>query len=147
MTVQRESLPPSQASYSVFKDFKFGFKLFEIFEIFDCLFAIIDSVETILPILFTTESCDFPHRFRRGSLFVRITCINSRLSFYTESRYSPYCTLRRVTTPRLIFSRVFLLTVESNFLKNYNLELNNHVLFLVPLLEPRICNVFYLFLL
>ncbi len=62
------------------------------------------SRESILPILFTTESCASPHRYSGESLFVRIMCINSRLSFKAESRYFPYCLLQRVTTPRLIYS-------------------------------------------
>ncbi len=57
--------------------------------IFDRLSAIIDSGESILPMKFTTESCNSPHRLSRESLFIRIICINSRLSFTTESHYSP----------------------------------------------------------
>jgi hypothetical protein len=76
------------------------------------LSAVIYSGELILLVLFTTESCNSPHHFGGESPFVSIICINSRLSFNTESRYSRYCLLRRVTTPRHIYSWESLLTAE-----------------------------------
>jgi hypothetical protein len=102
---------------SIKRLFKFGFEFDEIFAIFDWLSAIIYSGESILPVLFTTESCDSPYHFSGETLFVRIICINSRMSFNTESRYSPYCLLQRVATPRLIYSGESLLTAESYFQK------------------------------
>jgi hypothetical protein len=75
----------------IYRLFEFGFEFNEIFAIFDWFSAIIYSRESILPILFTTASCDSPHHFSGESLFVRIICINSRLSFNgTVSRYSLY---------------------------------------------------------
>jgi hypothetical protein len=71
------------------------------------------SGESIFPVLFTTESCDSPHHFGGESPFVSIICIKSRLSFNTESQYSPDWLLRRVTTPHLIYSGESLLTAES----------------------------------
>jgi hypothetical protein len=61
--------------------------------------AIIFCGESILPA--TTESCDSPHRFSGESLFVRIICINSRLSFNT-----------RVDTPRIVYYGESLLPVS-----------------------------------
>ncbi len=49
-------------------------------------------------IMFNTESRDSPHHYSWESLFVRIICINSRLSLNTERWYSPYCLIWRVTT-------------------------------------------------
>ncbi len=69
------------------------------------------------PMLFTMESCDSPHHFGGESPFVSNICINFRMSFDTESQYSPYWLLRRVTSPRLIYSRESLLTAESYFQK------------------------------
>jgi hypothetical protein len=80
------------------------------------LHSIIYSRESILPVLFTTKSCDSPHRFSGGSSLLEF----SLLSFNTESRYSLYCILQTATTPRLICSGESLLTAElfSKTLKN-----------------------------
>ncbi len=96
----------SQVRYSVSKDvlFKFGFEFGEIFVIFYRLSAVIYSRESILPVLFKRESCDSPHYYSTEWLVVRIVWINFRLSFNTESRYSPNCLVRRVTTPRIVYS-------------------------------------------
>jgi hypothetical protein len=108
----------SRATYSVFKDFsnlasnsvKYSRFLIESL-------LLIHSGESIFPVFFTMESCDSLHHFGGESPFVSIICINSRLSFNTESQYSPYWLLRRVTTPLLIYSGESLLTVESYFQK------------------------------
>jgi hypothetical protein len=96
---------------------EFGFEFNEIFAIFDWLSAIIYGGKSILPVTFTMESCFSLHHFSGESLFVRIICINSYLSFNTESRYSPYCLLWGVTTSRLIYSGESLLTAKSYFPK------------------------------
>ncbi len=103
--------------FGIHRLLEFGFEFGEIFAIFDWLSAVIYSWESILPVLFTTASCDSPHHFGGKSPFVSIICINSRLSFNMESRYSPYCLLRRVTTPCLIYSGESLMTAESYFQK------------------------------
>ncbi len=97
--------------------FEFVFECEEIIAIFDWLSAIIYSRELILPVLFNTESCDSPHNFSWVSLFVRIICMYSRLSFKAETWYSPYFLLQRVTTPRIVYSGESLLTAESYFQK------------------------------
>ncbi len=110
----------SQDSYLLFKDFSnLASKFDEILAIFDWLSDIIYSRESRLPILFTAKSWDAPHRYSWESLFVRIICINSRKSDNTERRFSPYCLLWRVTTPRLIYSGESLLTAESFFQKQW----------------------------
>jgi hypothetical protein len=84
--------------------FAFGLEFEEIFAVFDWLSAIIYSGESILPILLNMESCDSPYHYSEESLFIRIICINSRLSFNTKSRYSLFFLMRRVTTPRIVYS-------------------------------------------
>ncbi len=123
-TGQRDFLPPifslmdsSQATYSIFKDFSNLASNSVRYSQFFINSAKIFSRESIFPVLFTTESCDSPHHFGGESPFVSNICINFRLLFNTESQYSPYWLLRRVTTPRLIYSGESLLTVESYFQK------------------------------
>ncbi len=119
-TVQRDFLHPifspmdffQALLHSIYTLSEFGLEFGEIFAISDWLYAAIYSGESILPVLFTTEWCNSPHHFGGESPFVSIICINSSLLFNTESRYSPYCLLRRVTTPRLIYSGESLLTGE-----------------------------------
>ncbi len=77
----------------------------------------------ILPVLFNTQSCDSPVHYSGESLFVRIIRINTRLSFNTESRYSPYCLLCRVLTPRIVYSEESLLIEESYFKNSEGLPL------------------------
>jgi hypothetical protein len=43
--------------------------------------------------------------------------------FNTESRYSPYCLLRRFTTPRIVYSGESQLAAESYFQKSEGLFL------------------------
>jgi hypothetical protein len=115
----------SKAPYLVFKDFlnlasnSVRYSRFLIHSPLQFTY----SGELILPILFTTESCDSPHHFSRESPFVSIICLNSRLSFNTESQYFSYCLLQRVTTPHLIYSGESLLTAESYFQKLWRIPL------------------------
>ncbi len=113
-TVQRDFLSPI---FSLMDSSQFGFEFGEIFTIFYWLSAVIYSGQSIFPVLFTTESCDSPHHFGGESPFVSNICIIVCLLFHTESQYSPYWLLRRVTTPRLIYSGESLLTAESYFQK------------------------------
>jgi hypothetical protein len=114
----------SQAPYSVLKTFRIW--LWIRWDIHDFLLTLRCHFtwELIFPILFTAENCDSPHHFCGKSLFVSIIYINSFLSLNTESQYSPYCLLRRVTTPRLIYSRESLLTAESYFQKIWRTPLS-----------------------
>jgi hypothetical protein len=94
--VQQDFLPlifskrnSSQDSYSVFKDFpNFASNSMRYVRFLnDSSLLHIYSGESILPVLFIMESCDSLYRFSEESLFVRIICINSCLSFNTESWY------------------------------------------------------------
>jgi hypothetical protein len=66
-----------------------------IFAIFDRLSAIIYSGESILPVVFNTENCNFPHYYGGESLFVRIICINLACSLIR--RVDTYGTLHNGT--------------------------------------------------
>ncbi len=97
--------------------FKFDFDLEETIAIFDWLSAIVyNDEESILPVLFNTESYDSLHRSQRGVTNVWILWRSSGLPFNTGSRYSPYCFMRRVTTPRIVDSKETLTTSGSLFL-------------------------------
>ncbi len=63
------------------------------------------------------ENCSSPHHYGGESLFVRIICKNSHLSFNTESWYSPHSLIWRVTTSHIFYSVQSLLTAECYFQK------------------------------
>jgi hypothetical protein len=128
-TVQRDFLSPifslmesSQAPYLVFNDFSNFASNSVRYSQFLIDSAVFYSGESIFPELFTTESSGSPHHIGGESPFVSIICTNSRLSFNTESHYSPYWLLRRVTTPRLIYSGESLLTLDSGELFSKTLK-------------------------
>ncbi len=85
--------------------------------IFDWCSAIIYSGKSIFPVFFNIESSNSLYHCSGESLFVRIIFINSHLSFNTESRYSLYCLLQRVTTPCICYSEESLLAAENYFQK------------------------------
>ncbi len=109
LEVKRDFVPPiffkdgfiPSPILGIYRFFEFAFKFQEIFAIFNWLSAIIYSGESILPILFNTESCNSPYHYSRESLFVRIICINSCLSFSTDSRYSRIVYLGESLLPAL----------------------------------------------
>ncbi len=63
----------------IWRLFEFGFEFGEIFAIFYWLSAIVYSGELILPVLFTTESCDSSYCSQRGVKNVWIFCRNSAI--------------------------------------------------------------------
>jgi hypothetical protein len=78
----------SQAFYSVFKDVSHlasNSLRYPKFFIDSVLLFIAES--RCYPYSLLRRVCDSPHRFNGESLFVRIICINSHLSFNTRSRY------------------------------------------------------------
>jgi hypothetical protein len=100
----------SNLSLCIWRLFKFGFKFKEIFAIFDWLSAIFFIVELILPVLFTKESCDSSHHLHRGVTNVWICAETLACPLIWGNQYSTYCLIRRVTTPRIVYSGESLTT-------------------------------------
>ncbi len=109
-----------QAHYLVSEGFfELGFEFEKIIAIFYWLSAIVYSKELLLPVLINTESCDSSHRSQLGVTNIWVFSRNSGKPFNTGSRYSPYCLIWRVMTPRIVFSKKSLTTVGSHFLKQF----------------------------